>query len=88
MPLETVLLQGNIHEDQHPVEYANRLLLSAERNYSTTERAALAFVLALEKFRCYIKEQEVTVATDHQTLKWLMPLKSPSGRLTRWVLQL
>ena len=48
--LGAVLLQGE-GENQHPIEYASRLLLKAEQNYSTTERKALAVVWALQKFR-------------------------------------
>ncbi|GBN96944.1 Retrovirus-related Pol polyprotein from transposon 17.6 [Araneus ventricosus] len=51
--LGAVLLQGAVMEE-HPIEYASRLLNSAERNYSTTEREALAVVWALNKFKCYI----------------------------------
>ncbi|GBN27443.1 Retrovirus-related Pol polyprotein from transposon 297 [Araneus ventricosus] len=61
---------------------------SAERNYSTTEREALAVVWSLNKFRGYVEGSEITVASDHQPLKWLMGLKSPSGQLARWALQL
>ncbi|GBN97613.1 Retrovirus-related Pol polyprotein from transposon 17.6 [Araneus ventricosus] len=74
--------------EEHPIEYASRLLNSAERNYSTTEREALAVVWALNKFRGYIEGSKITVASDHQPLKCLMKLKSPSGRLARWALQL
>ncbi|GFW04596.1 retrovirus-related Pol polyprotein from transposon 297 [Trichonephila clavipes] len=78
-----VLLQGESPTDEQPVEYASRLLNSAEKNYSTTEREALAVVRALNKFRGYIEGAESTVASDHQPLKWLMNLTSPTGRLAR-----
>ncbi|GFW52279.1 retrovirus-related Pol polyprotein from transposon 17.6 [Trichonephila clavipes] len=65
-----------------------RLLTPAERNYSTTEREVLAVVWALKKFRGYIEGTEITVASDHQPLKWLLNLKSPTGRLARWALEI
>ena len=82
-----VLLQGEGPEE-HPIEYASRLLINAERNYSTTEREALAIVWACNKFRGYIDGADVKLLTDHQPLKWLLMLKSPTGRLARWGLQL
>ncbi|GBM70319.1 Retrovirus-related Pol polyprotein from transposon 297 [Araneus ventricosus] len=82
-----VLAQVEI-PDEHPIEYASRLLTSAEKDYSRTERETLAVVWDLQKFRGYIEGAEIIVASDHQTLRWLMSLKSPSGRLARWALQL
>ena len=52
--LGAVLMQGK-KEKQHPIEYASRLLLKAEQNYSTTEREAVAVVWAVQKFRVYTK---------------------------------
>ncbi|GFX50351.1 retrovirus-related Pol polyprotein from transposon 297 [Trichonephila clavipes] len=79
--LGAVLLQGKNPADEQPVEYASRLLSSAEKNYSITEREALAVIWAISKFRGYIEGAEITVASDHQPLKWLMSLTSPTGRL-------
>lgn len=73
-------------KNEHPIEYASRLLSTAERNYSTTERGTLAIVWAVDKFRGYIEGSSVVLLTDHQPLRWLMILKSPTGRLARWAL--
>ena len=62
------LLQGE-GPDEHPIEYANRLLSKAERNYSTTEREALAIVWACIKFRGYIEGADVKLLADRQPLK-------------------
>lgn len=86
--LGAVLLQGETHRDERPIEYASRLLTAAERNYSTTEREALAVVWAVEKFQGYIDGHQVRVSSDHQPLKWLLALKSPTGRLVRWAMKL
>ncbi|GFX77045.1 hypothetical protein TNCV_1072451 [Trichonephila clavipes] len=85
--LGAVLLQGE-GSDEHPIKYASRLLTPAERNYSTTEREALAVVWALKEFRGYIEGTEITVASDHKPLKWLLNLKSPTGRPARWALEI
>ncbi|CAH2103255.1 unnamed protein product [Euphydryas editha] len=86
--LGAVLLQGESPSEERPIEYASRLLTSAERNYSTTEREALAVVWAAEKFRGYIDGHQVCIASDHQPLRWLLTLKSPTGRLVRWAMKL
>jgi hypothetical protein len=36
--------------------------------------------------RGYIEGNEVIVSSDHQPLRWLMSLQSPTGRLARWAL--
>ena len=85
--LGAVLMQGEGNQER-PIEYASRLLNTAERNYSTTEREALAVVWAVERFKAYLDGQPVVIASDHQPLRWLLSLKSPTGRLVRWALKL
>ncbi|GBM50822.1 Retrovirus-related Pol polyprotein from transposon 17.6 [Araneus ventricosus] len=84
--LGAVLAQGEI-PDELPIEYASRLLTSAEKNYSTTKREALSVVWALQKFIGYIEGAEIIIASDHHPPRWLMILKSPPGRLACLALQ-
>lgn len=71
---------------EHPVAYFSRSLSPPERNYSATEREALAVVLVVEHFRPYLEGAAVPfrIITDHSSLKWFLNLKNPSGRLERW----
>lgn len=85
--LGAALMQGE-GLDERPVEYASRLLTDPEKNYTTTEREALAVVWAVGKFRGYLEGADIVVKSDHQPLRWLMSLRSPSGRLARWALAL
>ena len=68
------------------IAYAGRDLNSAERNYSATEREALAVIDGIKGFQPYLQGQNFTIYTDHNALRWLMSLADPSGRLARWSL--
>ena len=70
------------------VAYNGRGLNQAEKNYSTTEREALALVERIKKFQPYLFGRKFTVITDHSSLKWLMNVKDATGRLARWSLLL
>jgi len=45
-------------------------------------------VIALEKFRSYLIGSQITVYTDHATLKYLLAKKDAKVRLIRWILLL
>lgn len=74
---------------EHPVAFMSKSLNGAERNYSVTEREALAVLTALEHWRCYLENgQTFSVYTDHAALKWFVSLTNPTGRLARWGVRL
>ena len=65
--------------------YYSRLLNSAERNYSTTDRECLAVIAAVKKFRVYVLGAPLEIRTDHSTVRRLLNKVDATGRYARWV---
>ena len=78
------------HEDgeRKPIGFWSRTLHAAERNYGVPEKEWLAVVWALTTLRPYLQGEKFTVHTDQSSLRWLMEITDPSGRLMRWRLRL
>ena len=90
--LGAVLCQKKDGEEL-PVVFASRTLNKAERNYSQTEKEALALVFALKKFHHYLWGHTFSLVTDHKPLLGLFNPNKPipemaSGRIQRWSLML
>ena len=83
-----VLAQLNEEGLEKPIAFTSRLLNKAERNYSTTEREALAIIHALSKFRTIILGYNLKIYTDHSALVHLFRHRQLTGRLERWNLRI
>jgi transposase InsO family protein len=83
-----VLTQVDAEGHEHVVSYYSKKLTKAERKYTVTERECLAVLRSIAHFRAYIELRHFNVITDHHSLTWLKNLKDPTGRLSRWALQL
>jgi hypothetical protein len=86
--LGCVLSQKDTRNLDHPIYFASRQLIAAEKNYTTTEREALAMNFAIQKFRHYLLGYPFVFYVDHDALKYLINKPDLSGRLARWVLLL
>ncbi len=64
--------------------YWSRVLKSAERNYSPTEREALALKEALIKFQPFLEGEQILAITDHAALTWSKTFQNVNRRLLTW----
>ena len=69
--------------------YASRTLTDVERRYSQTEKEALEFFWACERFHIYLYGKLFTLYTDHKPLELIYSPKSKlPPRIERWALRL
>ena len=66
------------------IAYWSRILKAAERNYSPTEREALALKEGLIKFQAYLEGTQVLAITDHAALTWSRTFQNVNKRLMTW----
>lgn len=71
--------------ERHVVGYYSYTFTKAEQNYSTTEKEALAVVLAIRYFRSYLEGAKFKLFTDHLALTHLLNGSQPKGRVARWI---
>jgi hypothetical protein len=84
----SVLSQKDAKGRDHPIYYASRQLIPAERNYTVTEREALGMIYSVQKFRHYLLGYPFVFHVDHDALKYMVNKPQLSGRIARWVLLL
>ena len=83
-----VLSQNDEAQEDRPVAFFSRKLLSREKNYATMEKECLAIVETIKHFSVYLTGVPFTVVTDHSCLRYLNQMRDTGGRLTRWALVL
>ena len=76
--LGAVLTQFDVHGNERVISYASRPLTDREKEYSATEKEALAVVFATNHYRVYLFSKTFTLVTDHSALRWLHSVE-PKG---------
>ena len=66
------------------IAYWSRTCKPAERNYSATEREALAAKEGLVHFLPFIEGERILLVTDHAALQWARTFENANRRLAAW----
>ena len=70
------------------IAYASRVLHGREVRYCTRRRELLAVVYFVKYFRPYLYGRQVTIRTDHASLRYIKTLKDPNDQFARWIMRL
>lgn len=78
---------------EKPVLFSSSTLNDAQKNYSQTQREALAVIFAVTKFHKYLYGKKFIIHTDHKSLLQIFSNKKElnavaAARLQRWAIQL
>lgn len=57
-----------LSEDNHPIAYLSKALGPRSRGLSTYEKECMTVLLAVERWRPYLQQQEFIILTDHHSL--------------------
>ncbi|GJP34181.1 hypothetical protein CLOM_g18636 [Closterium sp. NIES-68] len=68
-----------------PIAYLSKKLHRAELNYPIHDKEALAIIIALKMWRCYLEGRKTIVYTYHCSLKYLKTQPNLSRRQVRWI---
>jgi hypothetical protein len=82
------LSQKDENGKDDPIYFTSRQMNVAEKNYTVTEREALAVILSCKKFRHYLLGYKTVFHTDQSSLKYLVNKADLSRRIVCWVLLL
>ena len=66
--------------------YYSKKLSMSQRNYSTSDKEALALILSVRTFKIYLNNQTV-MYTDHEPLKFIYANANTNQRLLSWSLE-
>ena len=66
------VLSHQVGEDDLPIAFSFGSLAPAEKNYSQTDKEALAIVFGVKHFHQYLFGQFFTIKSDHKPLQHLL----------------
>ena len=67
------------------IYYSSKNLLDFETHYTCMEKLALATVIAVQKFCCYIILRTTTVLADQNLIYYILTCQLLRGKYSRWI---
>lgn len=83
-----ILGQKDENNREYVICYGGRSLSKDERKWDTYEKECLAIVSGVRAYKHYLSHRHFTIYTDNNALKWLWNKKEPTGKFSRWCLDL
>ncbi|XP_026458952.1 uncharacterized protein LOC113359554 [Papaver somniferum] len=83
-----LLAQEDDEGIKYPIYYFSRILRDAELRYPKAEKACLALIHSIQKFRHYLLSNKVVLISKFDPAKFLLSKPVLMGRSAKWILQM
>ena len=80
-----VLVQENLHSQEHVIYYASKNLIDSETRYSHVEKLALAMVIVVKIFCHYILLCTTTILVDQNPMYYILTHQVLEGNYSYWI---
>ena len=80
-----VLVQDNLHSQEHVIYYASKNLIDSKTYYSHVEKLALAMVIVVQKFHHYIMLRTTIVLADQNPMYYILTRQVLRGKYSHWI---
>ena len=80
-----VLVQENLHGQEHVIYYDSKNFMDSETRYSRVEKLALATVIAVQKFCHYILLCTTTILADQNLMYYILTRQVLGGKYSHWI---
>ena len=80
-----VLVQENIHGQEHVIYCASKNIMDSETCYSRVEKLALATVISLQKFCHYILLRTTTILADQNLMYYILTRQVLGGEYSHCI---
>ena len=84
--ITTVLVQDNLHGQEHVIYYASKNLMDSETRYSHVEKLVLATVIAVKNFHHYILLRTTSILADQNPMYYILTCKVLGGKYSHWII--
>jgi hypothetical protein len=80
-----VLMQKDVDDYEHPMDFMSKVLRDSELNYSITEKQAYALVKSLKHFRNYVSYNKIKAYVPYPAVKDVLSQQDCMGTRGKWV---
>ena len=81
-----VLAQESHDGHKHVIYYLSKSLTVPKLNYTHVEKLALAFVLAIQRFRHYILLRTTIIIVDSNAMYHILTKQVLGGKYSHWII--
>ena len=81
-------IERKVVTTHHPVTYVSRLFRGSQLNWTVITKEAYAIYMSIKKLNFYLTDAEITLRSDHLSLKKFLLKNTLNSKVNNWAIEL